>query len=178
MAFHRKCITKLCTQTAFCGIVLLVYWNRLNNIVWDYFTGTRAIISYRFDKNCFTWHLSNHFHHLVWKAYRRQESAIRIYFVCITPDTLSWHGTLARYIKLRVAHAPGMPGTVSLPLWVSDPDMHLGTCVTHVPWCVPGSLTSGYLWSRWRGKHSWHSPQFYVSGKRPLETHSALLTNV
>ena len=24
---------------------------------------------------------------------------------------------------------------------VSDPDMHHGTCVTHVPWCMPGSLT-------------------------------------
>ena len=23
---------------------------------------------------------------------------------------------------------------------VSDPDMHHGTCVTHVPWCMPGSL--------------------------------------
>ena len=26
---------------------------------------------------------------------------------------------------------------------VSDPDMHHGTCVTHVPWCMSGSLTSG-----------------------------------
>ena len=25
---------------------------------------------------------------------------------------------------------------------VSDPDMHPGTCVTHVPWCRPGSLTA------------------------------------
>ena len=24
---------------------------------------------------------------------------------------------------------------------VSDPGMHRGTCVTHVPWCMPGSLT-------------------------------------
>ena len=30
--------------------------------------------------------------------------------------------------------------------------MHHGTCVTHVPCCIPGSLTSGFLWSRWRGK--------------------------
>ena len=37
---------------------------------------------------------------------------------------------------------------------VSSPDMHHGTCVTHVPWCMPGSLTSGFLWSRWRGKRS------------------------
>ena len=24
---------------------------------------------------------------------------------------------------------------------VSDPGMHHGTCVTHMPWCMPGSLT-------------------------------------
>ena len=26
---------------------------------------------------------------------------------------------------------------------VSDPSMHHGTCVTHVPWCMSGSLTCG-----------------------------------
>ena len=82
-------------------------------------------------------------------------------------------GPLARYIKLRVAHAPGMPGTFSPPPRVSDPDMHHGTCVKHVPWCIPGSLTSDFLWSRWRRKHSRHSrrmrnPQFYESRKRPM----------
>ena len=45
-----------------------------------------------------------------------------------------------------------MAGTFSPPQRVSDPDMHHGTCVTHVPWCMPGSLTSGFLWSRCRGK--------------------------
>ena len=25
--------------------------------------------------------------------------------------------------------------------------MHHDTCVTHVPWCMPGSLTSSFLWS-------------------------------
>ena len=83
------------------------------------------------------------------------------------------YGPLARYVKLRVTHAPGMPGTFSPPPRFSDPDMHHGTCVTHVPWCMPGSLTSGFLWSQWRGKRSRHSrrmrnPQFYISGKRPM----------
>ena len=82
-------------------------------------------------------------------------------------------GPLATYVKLRVAHAPGMPGTFSPPPRVSDPDMHPGTCVTHVPWCMLGSLTSSFIWSGWRGKRSRHSrcmrnPQFYVSGKRPM----------
>ena len=80
---------------------------------------------------------------------------------------------LTRYIKLRVVHAPGMPGTFSPPLPVSDPDMDHGTCLTHVPWCMPGSLTSGFLWSQLRRKRSRHSrrmrnPQFHASGKRPI----------
>ena len=80
------------------------------------------------------------------------------------------YGPLNRYVKLRVAHAPRM---FSPPPRVSDPGMHHGTCVSHVPWCMSGSLTSGFLWSRWRGKRSRHSrrmrnPQFYVSGKRPM----------
>ena len=83
------------------------------------------------------------------------------------------NGPLTRYVKLRVVHAPGMPETFSLPLRISDPDMHHGTCVTHVPWCMPGLLTSGFLWSRWWGKRFRHSRrmrnlQFYVSDKRPM----------
>ena len=54
------------------------------------------------------------------------------------------------------------------------PTLHHVTCVTHVPWCMPGSLTRGCLWIRWRGKRSRHSrrmrnPQFYVSSNRPIE---------
>ena len=45
------------------------------------------------------------------------------------------HGPLTRYVKLRVAYAPGMPGTFSPALRASDPDMHHGMCVKHVPWC-------------------------------------------
>ena len=84
-----------------------------------------------------------------------------------------YHGLLARYVKLRVVHVPGMLGTFSPAARVSDPDMYHGTCVTHVPWCMPGSLISSFLWSRWRRKRSRHSgrmsnPQFYISGKWPI----------
>ena len=46
-------------------------------------------------------------------------------------------------------------------------------CRERVPWCMQGSLTSDFLWSRWRGRHSRHSrrmhnPQIYVSGKRSI----------
>ena len=83
------------------------------------------------------------------------------------------NGPLARYAKWRVAHALGMLGTVSPAPRVNDPDMHHGTCVTHVPWYMPGSLTGGFLWSPWWGKHSRHSRRmrnlrFYVSFKRPM----------
>ena len=52
------------------------------------------------------------------------------------------------HLRMRVAHAPGMPGTFfPPPNWmepfVSDHGMHHGTCVTHVPWCMSGSLTHG-----------------------------------
>ena len=45
------------------------------------------------------------------------------------------------------------------------------TCI--VPRCMPGSLTRGFIWSRWWGKRSRHSRrmcnlQFYVPGKRPM----------
>ena len=85
-----------------------------------------------------------------------------------------WYRPLARYVKLRVAHAPGMPGNFSPPAIArSDPGMHHDTYMTHVSWCMPGSLNCSFLWSWWRGKHSQHSrsmrnPQFYVSVKRTI----------
>ena len=59
----------------------------------------------------------------------------------------SWeHGPLTRYAKLRVVHASGMPGTFP---------RHRGFAI---PTCITArSLTSGFLWSRWRGKRSRHT---------------------
>ena len=93
--------------------------------------------------------------------------------ILLTAADLTNRVPLIRYVYLRVVHAPGMPGTFSPPPQVSDPDMHRGKCVT------PGSLTSCFLWSRWRGKrsrHSWYmcSLQFCVSGKRPISLHRLL----
>ena len=67
----------------------------------------------------------------------------------------------------------GDAGNVFPATAVSDPDMHHGTCGTHVPWCMTGSLSGSSLWSQWRVKRSRFSrrklkPQFYVSGKRPI----------
>ena len=77
--------------------------------------------------------------------------------------------------KIASAHAPEMPETFSPSPQVSDPDMHHGTSITHVPWCMPGSLTSGFLWKiGGRGKRSrrMRNLQFYVSGKRPMVKHT------
>ena len=57
-------------------------------------------------------------------------------------------GLLPDTLNCGFAHAPGMPGTFPRPRFqrkplVSDPGMHHGTCVTHVPWSMSGSLTSG-----------------------------------
>ena len=78
-----------------------------------------------------------------------------------------YHRPLTTYAKLRVTHTPGMPGTFSSPPRVSDPDMHHCTCVAHVPWYMPESLTSGFLWSRCHSRRM-RNPQFCASGKRPI----------
>ena len=101
-------------------------------------------------------------------------SAFRLANGNIGDEGFEHHGSLTRYAKLRVAHAPGRPGTFPPPPWVSDPDIHHGTSVTHVPWCMTVSVTSGFLWSQWQGKRYRHSrnicnPQFSVSGKRPMQ---------
>ena len=56
---------------------------------------------------------------------------------------------------------------------VSVTDLYQGTWAMHVPWCMPVSLTSGFLWSRWRGKRSRYSrrmrnTQFCVTSMRPM----------
>ena len=91
------------------------------------------------------------------------------YPICKTVAVTWLNGPLTRYAKLRVAHAPGRE-RFPRPPRVRDPDIHHGTCVTHVPWCMPGLLTNGFLWSWWRGKRSrrMRNPQFFVSGKRPV----------
>ena len=60
---------------------------------------------------------------------------------------------------------------------VNDPGMHHGTCVSHVPWCMSGSLSP-----RWRGKRSrrprrTQNPLFHVSDNCPFEM-DLLLTNM
>ena len=56
------------------------------------------------------------------------------------------HGPLTRYRKLcmRLECRDRFPRhRLQRKLLVSDPSMHHGTCMTHVSWCMAGSLTCG-----------------------------------
>ena len=82
----------------------------------------------------------------------------------------SGNGPLTRYEKLRVAHAPGMPGTFSPPQRVSDPD--IPTFSAHAQ---PAILRiSGKRSMAWRRKYrhkplsepTWMITQFTFAGMR------------
>ena len=113
-------------------------------------------------------------HQQVWYSSRHRNGSVLGDYNVMQLDGMGWidsnlvlHGPLTRYAKLRVARALGMSGTFSPPLQVSDPDIHHGTRVTHVPWCMPGSITSSFLWSS-RYSRRMRNPQFWVFGKRPM----------
>ena len=77
-------------------------------------------------------------------------------FKCIRyPATSSSsHGPLTRYAKFAGCACARNAGNIYIYIYIphhrfqskplaSDPDMHHGTCVTHVPWCMSGELTRG-----------------------------------
>ena len=87
--------------------------------------------------------------------------------------TIQTNGPLARYVKLWVAHAPGMPGTFSPPAdfkgsrWLAIPACitarALRTCRDACRDCLPA--VAGKTFPAFPA-HA--PPQFYVSGKRPM----------
>ena len=88
---------------------------------------------------------------------------------------LIWcNGPLARYVKLRVAHAPGMPWMFSLQPRVSDPDMYHGMCVSFevgggdkVP-SIPGACATRKFTYLSRGP--WNSIKVYCKRRMPWWT--------
>ena len=146
---------------------------------------------------CAVWCLNKHYNFIVKQFIT---TVHRVFILCSTYWSLQWRKITIFAHRLRVSAAllthwgwhnaswascqiskiagcacAGIAGNVFPTSRVSDPDMQHDTWVTHVSWCMPGSLTSGFLWSRWRGKRSRHSRcmhnrQFYVhvSGKRPM----------
>ena len=87
------------------------------------------------------------------------------------------HGPLTRYAKLRVAHAPGMPGTFSpdaefkgkrglaIPACITARASR--TCRDACRDCLPA--VAGKTFPAFPA-HA--HPQFYVFGKRPMVSHS------
>ena len=59
---------------------------------------------------------------------------------------------------------------------VSDPGMHHGTCVTHVPWYMSGSLTRVGGKKNVPGIPGMRNPQFCVSRKMPVAVGSLVLS--
>ena len=92
-----------------------------------------------------------------------------------------WHGLLTRYVKLRVAHAPGIPGTFSPPPTpketANERSRHASRHVHHARAVMHVGIAN-LRWRRKRSRHSRHmrNPQFYVSGQRPMN--HALLTTL
>ena len=83
------------------------------------------------------------------------------------------HGPLTRYVKLRVAHAPRMPGTFPPPPTSKETasyrSRHASRHVSHARAMMHFEINN----PQWRGKHSRHSrrmrnPQSSISGKRPM----------
>ena len=94
-------------------------------------------------------------------------------FASSKPVSITLNGPLARYVIMRVAHATGMPGTLSPPLTsketASSRSRHAPRHMRH----ARGVMHVGIANPQRRGKRSRHSrrmrsPQFYVSGKRPI----------
>ena len=83
---------------------------------------------------------------------------------------LLWH---IWYI-FQIRKLKSLTGIFSWSIGVEVWKLHKsGTARASYTWCMPGSLTSGFLWSRRRGKRSqhyrrMHNPQFSVSGKMSI----------
>ena len=59
---------------------------------------------------------------------------------------------------------------------VSDLDMHHGTCVTHVPWCMSGSLISGGRGKRSRYSRRMRTCNFSYLARGPC--HDAIMCTI
>ena len=67
----------------------------------------------------------------------------KLYAGTVKPHILCSVLASCQICKTAGCACAGNTGKVSPPPRFSNPDMHLGTCATHVPWCMTGSLTSG-----------------------------------
>ena len=83
------------------------------------------------------------------------------------------NGPLARYVQLRVADAPGMPGTFSSPITSNETVSYRSRHASRHVRDARAVMHVGIANPRMRGKRYRHSgrmrnPRFYVFGKRPI----------
>ena len=88
--------------------------------------------------------------------------------------TLHEHGPLTRYAKLRVGHAPGMPGTFSPPPTSNETTSYRSQHASRHVRRARAVMHVGIDNPRRRGKRSrcsrrMRNPQFCVFGKRPMQ---------
>ena len=90
---------------------------------------------------------------------------------------MMYHGPLTRYVKLQVAHAPGMPGTVPP---AAD---FKGNCELAIPACITARASRtcrdacrdrlpAVTGKTFPAFPAHAHPRFCVSGKRPILTYS------
>ena len=68
-------------------------------------------------------------------------------------DTCIYHGPLVRYENCGLRIRRGCRERFPRHRGLIKPVMHHGTCVTHVPWCRPGSLTTPHPTPWSEGQH-------------------------
>ena len=90
----------------------------------------------------------------------------------LLPDTLNCGSRMHRECRERFPLHRGL----AIPISITARALR-------VSWCMPGSLTNAFLWSRWRGKRSRHSrrmriPQYFASGKRPMASYRYIIQYV
>ena len=95
---------------------------------------------------CDWWFLGMNIWHM-WQNIRTHVALLISVRISRSLETFTWVSYQIR--KIAGCACAGNAGNVfprhrfqRKPL-VSDPGMHHGTCVTHVPWCMSGSLTCG-----------------------------------
>ena len=96
-------------------------------------------------------------------------------YSCESSRLFQWRGPLTKYVKLRVAHAPGVPGRFSPATEVKGKsELAIPACITARAWrmyrdayrdCLPA--VAGKTFPAFPA-HA--HPQFYVFGRRPIVT--------
>ena len=127
--YHRNLLFQCFTERTWCLVQLLCNWDptvpvqnfKTNKTTESNLTEKRDFVIYDIKKK---W----------WLSYIT--TASWVWYMGLLPDTYNCGLRMCRECWERCPRQR----LQRKPL-VSDPGMHHGTCVTHVPWCMTGSLT-------------------------------------